>query len=314
MTFGDAFLVNPDLFPARRSGEPWGSREVVLALPGGPYLFTGLSTLQEEAVRHRFGGWLLSPPWPESVVETRLFRISEAEFRPVDVRGWEYGLDFDFAQESVRLAGLRLVGRLDWRPDLAGALWTAEEGEAFAGMFENFFRVLVAYRLREQGGAVLHAAGIEAHGLGFLFLGRSGAGKTTLSRMAQERGATVLSDDLNALRLEGGRPVVEPLPFTGDLGDAQASSAPLPLGALFRLEKSPQDALRPLGRAEAAACLLSCSPFVNADPHRREDLLAGLLRLLAGEDPPAWALEVSLLGGFWSILERQWFPSRPAAS
>ncbi len=311
MSFGAAFLVNPDLFPARRSGEPWGDREVALALPGGPYRCAGLSALQEEAVRHRFGGWLLSPPWPEKAVETVLFRISKEEFREVDVRGWEYGLDFDFTPASVRLAGIRLVGRLDWRPDLAGALWTADEGEAFAGMFENFFRVLVAYRLHEQGGAVLHAAGIAVHGLGFLFLGRSGAGKTTLSRMALERGATVLSDDLNALRLAAGRPVVEPLPFTGDLGDAGEPAPPLPLGALFRLEKSPHDALRPLGRAEATALLLSCSPFVNADPHRREALLAGLLRLLpAGEAPPAWALEVSLRGGFWSILHDKWFPSK----
>jgi hypothetical protein len=309
--FGAGFLVNPDLFPARRGGEAWGGREIALALPGGPYRFTGLNAAQEEAVRGRFGAYCNSAGHG---VESVLFRAAEADFRTFDLRGWEYGLDLDATPEAVRLAGLRLVGRLDWRPhpagQLAGALWTPDAGsEAFAGIFENFLRVLAAYRLHEQGGAVLHCAAVASPAgpsAGTrLFLGRSGAGKSTVSRLALEHGATVLCDDLNALRPEGGAAVVEALPFTGDYGDSRTPTPAAPLAGLYRLEKDTADALRPLSRAEAVACLLACSPYVNADPHRRDELLSNLLGLvLSAGAGSAWSLRFSLGGGFWPILDR----------
>lgn len=314
MTFGAGFLARPDLFPARRSGEAWGEWALTVALPGGPYRFSGLNAAQAEAVRARFGAHLTRETG--AAVESLLFRLAEEECREIDTRGWEYGLDLDPAPAAVRMAGLRLAGRLDWRPGLCGALWTPDAGSAaFAGIFENFFRVLTAYRLLEQGGVLVHGAAVVSGGRSLLALGRSGAGKTTFSRLALERGAEVLSDDLNALRRAAAGTVVEKLPFTGDLGDSASPAGPVPLAALLRLEKSPEDGLVPLGRAEAIGLLLACSPFVNADPHRREALLANLAALLprAG-DPPAWALRFTLSGGCWPILERQCLRSTLPAS
>lgn len=300
--FGGGFLINPDLFPARRSGEAWGGVEISLSLPGGPYRFSGLNPAQEAAVRERFGDYCASGPGG-AAVESVLFRAAEADFRVIDVRGWEYGLDLDATPESVRLAGLRLVGRLDWRPGLAGALWTPDDGgAAFAGIFENFLRVLVAYRLHALGGAVLHCAAVASPNGARLFLGRSGAGKSTVSRLAQEHGMQVLSDDLNALRVEAGAVTVEKLPFTGDYGDPRIPSPPVPLAGLYRLEKDTADSIRPMSRAETVACLLACSPYVNSDPNRRDDLFSVLLRLAPSQK--AWALRFSLAGGFWPILDQ----------
>lgn len=318
MTFGDAYLTRPDLFPARRGGETWGDREVTIALPGGPYRFGGLAGPQIAAVRERFGAYCQEASSP--AVESLVFRMAEGEYREIDTRGWEYGLDLDAAPASVRLAGLRLSGRLDWRPQfgagLTGALWTPEAGsDRFAGIFENFFRVLTAYRLLEEGGLLVHGAAVASQGKALLALGRSGAGKTTFSRMALARGAEVLSDDLNALRRTAAGTVVEKLPFTGDLGDSNAPAGPFPLSALLRLEKSPGDEVVPLRRAESIGLLLACSPFINVDPHRREALLANLATLLpAAGDPPAWALRFALGGGCWPILEETCLSSTPAAS
>lgn len=305
MSFGAAFLTNPDLFPARRSGELWGDREVILDLPGGPYRFFGLNADQEAGVLDRFGNLRTASVSAVPTVETPLFRASPADFLEIDVRGWEYGLDLDAAPDSLRIAGLDLLGRLDWRPGLAGALWTSVSGgDRFPGIFENFCRILVAYRLHELGGAVIHGAGLVADGDGLLFAGRSGAGKTTVSRMGLERGLAVLSDDLNALLPTGeGTVRLAGLPFTGDLGGAGGTGgagAVFPLRGLYRLEKNPEDSLRPLSRAEAVATLLACSPFLNADPHRRGELLSTLLAL--AERMPAFALRFSLRGGMWDIL------------
>ena len=321
MSFGERFLHNPDLFPARRGGEAWGGREAVLDLPGGPYRFRGLSHSQEHAVRNRFGPFCreagtLATAGAPAAVEVRVFRVAASDFRELDLRGWEYGLDMDFAPETVRLAGLRLLGRLDWQPGLTGALWTSEaEGEELSGVFENFFRVLAAYRILERGGVILHCAGVAraapgspGPGEACLFLGRSGAGKTTVSRQGLERGYLVLSDDLNAVvRPDGSALRVERLPFTGDLGAVSSAARSFPLRALFRLEKSADDRIRPLSRAEAVACLLACSPFVNVDPFRREALMAVLVDLAMAF--PAFELHFSLAGGFWSILDRAWPPT-----
>jgi len=265
-----------------------------------------------------------------------LLRCDPDEFLPLDVRGWEYALDFDWSPAAVRLAGMSLQGRLDWRPGrlgMAGALWTPEGGgERFPGVFENFLRVLVAYRLLELGGVVLHSAGVVRDGAAFLFLGRSGAGKTTAARFSLAQGAEVLSDDLNAL-IPGGPHVgaassgsdrrasaasaagsgastsagcvVLKLPFTGDLGERRAVRPPVPLGALLRLEQAAADALAPLSRAETLACLLACVPFVNVDPHRRERLEQVLLALASATAPCAFTLRFSLGGGFWSIIDRK---------
>jgi hypothetical protein len=321
MSFGARYLRHPERFPAAPRGEAWGGCELTLDLPGGPYHLKGLSAAQEEALRATFPGSLrtagvaatstgsgpLSTPTP-TPIPILLLRSAAAEFLAVDTRGWEYALDFDWAPATVRLAGLGLAGRIDWRPELGGALWTHEDGgERFPGVFENFLRVLVAYRLLDLGGAVLHSAGVVRDGAAFLFLGRSGAGKTTVARLSQAQGAEVLSDDLNALcaGAAGAGCAVLKLPFTGDLGERRAVRPAVPLGALLRLVQDTADAITPLSRAETLACLLACAPFVNVDPHRRERLEEVLLDLAAAAAPRAFALRFSLQGGFWSILSEK---------
>jgi hypothetical protein len=334
MSFGERFLHNPDLFPARAGGEVWGDREIVLELPGGPYRFGGLSRAQAAIVEDRFGE-LCRPPAagtrlagsPHALhglaaggqeVSCLLFRVEAGAFRTFDLRGWEYSLDCDATPAALRLAGLDLIARLDWRPSLGGALWTPDGGgERFAGIFENFCRVLVAYRLVELGGAVLHSAGVVRHGAAFLFLGRSGAGKTTISAASLARGAEVLSDDINALLPAPGGAQVAKLPFTGDLGERRSTRRHLPLAAVLWLEKASADELTSLSRAAALACLFSCAPFVNSDPHRREALLANLARLLpppGGGGPLAFNLRFSRAGTFWSILDEKWSQLKPAPS
>ena len=295
-SFGGQFLRYPDLFPGRRGGEPWGDRALALDVPGGPYLFQGISAAQEEVVRRRFGG--LCRKRPDEGVPSAVFRAPAADFLEIDTRGWEYNLEMDHGPGSVRLAGMRLMARLDWTPSLAGGLWTPEvAGEEWASVFENYLRVLTAYRLLETGGAVLHSAGVTDGHAAFLLLGPSGAGKTTSSRLCLERGATVLSDDLNAVR----DAYVVKLPFTGDLGERSGGPESVPLRALLKLVQGPEDRLRPLSPAAALASLVAASPVVNRDPWRREallEILEGLARAV-----PAYELTFTLNGDVWGILK-----------
>jgi hypothetical protein len=231
MSFGAGFLRFPDLFPGRLAGEPWGSRSVVLDVAGGPYPFSGLSATQEEAVRGKFAG-LCRETETGAEVATRVFRAPRTDFLDFDVKGWEYTLDMDHSPAAVRLAGLRLMARLDWAPALSGGLWTPEEhGEEWvSSVFENYLRVLTAYRLLEKEGAVLHSAGVTDGESAWMLLGPSGAGKTTSSRLCLEQGGMVLSDDLNAVLLprEGPHLPGPPLP-EGEEGEKQENQSSSPL-------------------------------------------------------------------------------------
>jgi len=327
MSFGATYLEYPDLFPARRGGERCGDRGVVVELPGGPYAFSGLDSAQEQRVRTRLGGFCRGPGEEAApAVETLVFRVARGDFLDIDTRGWEYSLDLDYEPAAVRLAGLELMGRLEWSlqperraseaspgaravavgphgvdesPALRGALWTSAS-EAFYGAFENFFRVLFAYRLLDCGGALLHSAGVVDRGGAYLFLGRSGAGKSTLARLSVETGRALLSDDLNALSPgeEGAR--VARLPFTGDFRSAPAERGFYPLRAICRLEKGEQNSLTPMSFAEALAALVASSPSVSRDPYRRERLLENLTTLV--RSVPTHVLSFSLAGGLWELL------------
>jgi hypothetical protein len=66
--------------------------------------------------------------------------------------------------------------------------------------------LVVMHRLGRERGVEVHAAGIrDAEGNGYLFLGHSGAGKSTTTRLwNQQPGMTVLSDDRIILRQHQG--------------------------------------------------------------------------------------------------------------
>jgi hypothetical protein len=317
MSFGAGFLRIPDRFPARRSGQPWGDRSLVLDLAGSPYRFCGLSAAAEEAIRRTFAGSCREGD-ASPATTTRLFRAPGADFRELDMRGWEYRLDIEPSPASVCLAGPRLMARLDWAPALTGGLWTPEAGgEEWTAAFENYLRVLTAYRLLEEGGAMLHSAGLADGASAWMLLGPSGAGKTTSSRLCLERGATVLSDDLNAAvlptpspeegagrgrerRPRGTGPRLVRLPFTGDLGERCGGPAGYPLAAVLRLVKGTEDRLRPLSPAAILASLVAAAPFVNRDPWRREALIEILERM--ARSLPGYELVFSLSGGLWDML------------
>jgi len=96
--------------------------------------------------------------------------------------------------------------------------------------------LLMIHRLARGEGAEVHACGVvTADGMGRLFVGHSGAGKSTTSRLwLRQQGATVLSDDRIILRQRNGSPVMYGTPWHGDAGLAAQGSAPI--NQIFLLE------------------------------------------------------------------------------
>ncbi len=282
MTSGSFYLApetdNMDLEQAPL----WGNETVILDFCGGPYRFDGLSHSQAQAIRQRYRHYLL-PQVPDNSIITRLYRLDEQCFRPIDTRGWTYErMEYRHALKQVEVAGLKLRTRLIFAPRLRGVLGTSlDDHPWFSGLvFENYFRMLVAYRLLSLGGVMLHSAGIVSGGKARLFPGHSGAGKSTLSEQAGRHGLLVLSDDLNVLLPEKKRIQVEKVPFTGTFAQQPDSRYSFPLGGIFKLVQGGTNHLDELGPGAALSLMLSCSPFVNEDPFRFDQLAANLSRIL----------------------------------
>ncbi len=171
-------------------------------------------------------------------------------------------------------------------------------------IFENVLRVVAAYHLLDQGGVLLHSAAIADEAGAHVFFGPSGAGKTTISRLGIAASRSVLSDDMNALRVTAKGVIVERLPFAGDVGQTQITAdGSFPVHALCRLEKGAMPALRAMRPALAVASLLECAPFVNRNPYRHDELVARLQAL--NDRLPVRVLTFASDNRFWELLRNR---------
>jgi hypothetical protein len=113
------------------------------------------------------------------------------------------------------------------------------------------------HRLSLGEGVEVHALGLaDVDGKGYLFLGHSGAGKSTTTRLwTSQPGVRLLSDDRIILRKKDGQYWMYGTPWHGDGGVSSPGFAPL--SAIFLSEQAPKSEFQPLPRAKAAAELFA---------------------------------------------------------
>ncbi len=110
--------------------------------------------------------------------------------------------------------------------------------------------ILLMYYLSARGGAIVHASGMVIDGRAFIFPGRSGAGKTTISkRFALRKGVRGLSDDRIIVRKTGEAFTMFGTPWPGDAGMAVNKSAPLT--GIFFLVQSGENRIERITGGEA---------------------------------------------------------------
>jgi hypothetical protein len=117
--------------------------------------------------------------------------------------------------------------------------------------------LVLMHRLALGEGVEVHALGLaDSDGSGYLFLGHSGAGKSTTARLwMSQPGVQLLSDDRIILRKQEGKFWMYGTPWHGDAGVASPGRAPL--SAIFFLEQAPLDELAPISQSKGAAELFA---------------------------------------------------------
>ncbi len=127
--------------------------------------------------------------------------------------------------------------------------------------------VIVAHLLGRGRGVELHSCGIiDRDGRGQLFVGQSGAGKSTTARVWLAEGDyEIVSDDRVIVRFIDGEWRMFGTPWHGEAELSSPASAPL--AAIHLLVQSRRTELLEVAPAEAAARLFSCAfpPFYDAE-------------------------------------------------
>jgi len=161
-------------------------------------------------------------------------------------------------------AGRWQMGRGDFRAE-----WNPASGHgvvcqpAYHYAIDSVMRIILSLTLARGGGFLLHSAGAIRNGRAFVFCGVSGAGKTTIARLAPPD-AILLSDEISCVRRIGAGYHAFGTPFAGELGIAGEQVA-APIAAMYFLRKGPRNAIGSLDPARAAATLLRNILFFTDD-------------------------------------------------
>lgn len=128
---------------------------------------------------------------------------------------------------------------------------------------DSVLRIVHSLVLAEQGAFLVHAASAIRNGRAFLFSGISGAGKTTISRLAPTD-TTLLTDEISYIRKGDSFTGTAPqeasyraygTPFAGELARLGVNCF-APLDTLYMLRQGPENRIDDIHPSEATQMLL----------------------------------------------------------
>ena len=148
----------------------------------------------------------------------------------------------------------------EWEPE-ARTGWIRQSAKPYS--IDAVLRIAHTLVLARQGGFLLHSASAIRNGKAFLFAGVSGAGKTTISRLAPPD-ATLLTDEISCVRKRDAGYIAYGTPFTGEL-DKLGENVSAPVAALYLLAQGPVNRVDPIAPAEATRSRLANILFFARD-------------------------------------------------
>ena len=190
-----------------------------------------------------------------------------------------------------------------FRYDLNGSsIEIAPRSAHFSGVkneyeLDSLLRVLLSVVLLSRRGFLLHAATVVRGGKAYVFMGRSGAGKSTVASLSSV--GSVLTDEISLLRCTGGTWHAYGTPFWGEFR-AEGQNRCVPLGGICELIQAPLNRKEQMPARQALAALLGNTLFFAGSRQPREQLLGILLGLIGAV--PVSRLEFQRNPSFWEVI------------
>ena len=150
--------------------------------------------------------------------------------------------------------------RAEWEP-ASGRGWIRQSANPYS--IDSVLRIAHTLLLAKEGGFLLHSASAIRAGKAYLFAGVSGAGKTTISRLAPPD-VTLLTDEISYVRKRGDGYVAFGTPFAGELAKL-GENVCAPIAGLYLLAQGPENRIQSLSAGEATRSILSNSLFFAED-------------------------------------------------
>ena len=211
-----------------------------------------------EMLRNRYAGFVGSSEDPAVEFNIDLFTPGFVD-PDADVR---------VTQQEGKWALERGDFRAEWEP--ARRTGTIRQS-ANPYSIDAVLRIVHTLVLAQEGGFLMHAASAIRNGKAFLFAGVSGAGKTTISRLAPPD-TTLLTDEISYVRKDVRKDVQKQdlsyvaygTPFTGELAKL-GENVSAPISALYLLAQGPENRIEPVAPGQAVRELLANVLFFAED-------------------------------------------------
>ena len=213
------------------------------------------------ALMDNYEPFLASPSGADSV-----FTLTVAEGQAVsyieDLRQEEEGQQIICGQTAAHEPVYEFI----WWNESAGWLVCTDDyregrliltGQHTKMAIDNAVMVMFALSTADKATALFHAAAVSLDGHGYMFLGKSGTGKSTHAGLWVKHieGAVLINDDNPVVRITDGQAVVYGSPWSGKTPCYRNVS--YPLGGIVLLSQAPYNRIQRVGGLEAYMVLVS---------------------------------------------------------
>ena len=177
--------------------------------------------------------------------------VGRIEIEVNDIEAGHRGVNFFTKNEHVYALDRDFMGCINLREDW-GKIIIKDARYSLVDIFPRVFYSMLALK---YDGFLIHAAGMLKGDSGLLFTGPSGAGKTTVSGLSQER-YQIVNDDIVAVRNIDGEFRLFGTPFWGTINIKRKNRSGR-LKAIFVLKKDNRLHFKKMGGREALGALMS---------------------------------------------------------
>lgn len=151
--------------------------------------------------------------------------------------------------------------------------------------------------MNTEEGLLLHASAVVRDDKAYVFLGRSGAGKSTIAKISHGKGLHILNDDRVIVRKKNGRFFAFGNPWHGTFGKFENRS--YEMAGLYFIHKNPEHKTTPLS-FEGAFSAFAKNVFLWPPESQESSWQFKSADLIS--QVPSFKLNFAHNAGFWEIL------------